>query len=167
MKTFSFKDNLTVFIDAFRHKQIPTFEQLIAIERRHTNNQNYCYQPDEPEEKQMQNTLIHSYMLRNSLIWLSNDDYEKISDFELRNLLGDFKFILLASVKIELIHSGHYYRAWKLQTLRERSCMGSLNYDALETIINTVLSKIRFFSYNGFKRYIKTIVRGGSDDILE
>lgn len=167
MKTFSFKDNLTVFIDAFRDKQIPTFEQLIAIERRHTNNQNYCYQPDEPEEKQMQNTLIHSYMLRNSLIWLSNDDYEKISDTELRELLGDFKFILLASVKIELIHSGHYYRAWKLQTLRERSCMGSLNYDALETIINTVLSKIRFFSYTGFKRYIKTIVRGGNDDILE
>ena len=167
MKTFSFKDNLMVFIDAFKHKQIPTFEQLISITRRH-NNATGCYStPDTEEEQLTQKALINSYMLRNSLIWLSNDDYEKISDTELRELLGDFKFILLASVKIELIHSGHYYRAWKLQTLRERSCMGSLNYDALETIINTVLSKIRFFSYTGFKRYIKTIVRGGNDDILE
>ena len=167
MKTFSFKDNLAVFIDAFKHKQIPTFEQLIAIERRHTNNQNYCYQPDEPEEKQLQHSLIHSYMLRNSLIWLSNDDYEKIRDHELRNLLAEFKFILLASVKIELIRAGHYYRAWKLQTLRERHTMGSLNYDALETIINTVLGKIRHVTYNGYKRYLKAVVRGGNDDILE
>lgn len=154
----SIKSNLSLIMGHLTG--IPTYD-IISLQDRaqeYGKSSEFEYLKDSQEDKKLRAELQTSIYLWGASVFLNERKYSVLKDRELVELLDYLRGLIVYSCKKTLLKRRHYFAAWCLSTFTNKKALGSCTVLTAENVVDTILCKVKIYTLNGFKEYLRRFV---------
>lgn len=153
-----FKSNLSLIIGHLT--DVPTYDIFMLEERANdfSSSNEFKYIPDTEETALLKERLVNDIYRYGAAQYLAERTYAVLPDEELINLLDSLRELIIFSCKKTMLKQSHYILMLFLNSFTNKGILGSCATMAAESVAKNVLCKIKTYSLNGFKEYLRKFV---------